>query len=1145
MTSVLATFVAATLCFSLLLTGEAASTFCVVPSEKTSTDLEVKKHQQCKTWNEYLADQQRYFYGVSDVTFIFYPGTHFMNRSLEANGTNNLLITGMSSSDVLLTPTIAELSTPLKFNDFLSVTVEGMTITLCTLQNGLLSFSHGTNASVLKVNINNTCGGCEIYAESIENMTIANLYVKKANNNRFGSICFNFGMSGTIQIFNSSFKQEDPHNDYGFLRLGALSPNSLVIIISCNFLCGNVLGVDAPNGTVFLKNVHADGCAKSTLGACSITGAYNALYVVDSAFYRFQNVIMGKHLIFVINNTIFDTNLDLVIDDYEILFGSVLDFSLSAGSLYNVTFTQNGIDNTMFNVPDSPTVAVYSCSVKFINCTFSNNMGHALYANNSKISFIDYIYFKENRGYEGAAIYLDGESIIDYSQGIIEFQSNLAYFTGGAIFIKTQTHHRCPFNSSFRGRLIFSANFANSGGNDIYGGNLDQVAVNHDTRCIQVVRESSELPSDISAISSEPSRICLCNDNKPSCLQVFDLRNAYPGEDITVSLVAVGQTFGTSAGFVNAQILLSNQSLGAYYLDPEQQYQVVQPHSCNSITYTVYCVNGPSYLVILVLTTQIKLTKSYGSESDVNYYITEYNENHHSYVPKHLLEFPVYINITLKPCPAGFQLSAGAPRHICTCFPRLLEIERVKCHISRKELERSGTVWIGNNGIYINDSSITVLFSKYCPYNYCNPATVNVFNSFAAQCQWGYTGRLCGECPKGMSLTLGASKCRQCSNNYLGLLAVFAVGGVALVTFLKVTDLTTAGGLINGLILYANLVKAGSYIYFPYSSSSTYLQPFQVFIDWLNLDLGIEVCFFDGLDGYWKTWLQFVFPLYLWAISLTMILLARYSFRMARLLGNNSVPVLATLFTLSYAKIFRVIITAMKFTVLEDMHGHKFAVWSYDGSINYFNMEHSILFIAAALVLLFLWLPYTCVLLFAQCLQRCRVQKISRLVSKMQPLLDAHCGPFKDKHRYWFGLLLVVRAVPLLVGVLSSTNSDQNTVLSTIIVVGLLFLLQSRVYRKLYVSLSESSLLLNLLFLAGSALYTQSTGSSQTNFTAVLTGIAFLHFVAIVVFSTACHLRMVCYRRKWIPLHGTNLNTSDLYSRSYERNPPDCDRVND
>ena len=62
--------------------------------------------------------------------------------------------------------------------------------------------------------------------------------------------------------------------------------------------------------------------------------------------------------------------------------------------------------------------------------------------------------------------------------------------------------------------------------------------------------------------------------------------------------------------------------------------------------------------------------------------------------------------------------------------------------------------------------------------------------------------------------------------------------------------------------------------------------------------------------------------------SVYMILMARYSIRMARLLGNNSVPVLATLFLLSYAKLFRVINTAMKFTMLMNENGTTTAVWS-------------------------------------------------------------------------------------------------------------------------------------------------------------------------------------------------------------------------
>ena len=47
-----------------------------------------------------------------------------------------------------------------------------------------------------------------------------------------------------------------------------------------------------------------------------------------------------------------------------------------------------------------------------------------------------------------------------------------------------------------------------------------------------------------------------------------------------------------------------------------------------------------------------------------------------------------------------------------------------------------------------------------------------------------------------------------------------------------------------------------------------------------ELDLGIETCFIEDLDCYWKTWLQFVFPLYLWVIAFVIIILSLYSQRM-------------------------------------------------------------------------------------------------------------------------------------------------------------------------------------------------------------------------------------------------------------------------
>jgi len=79
-------------------------------------------------------------------------------------------------------------------------------------------------------------------------------------------------------------------------------------------------------------------------------------------------------------------------------------------------------------------------------------------------------------------------------------------------------------------------------------------------------------------------------------------------------------------------------------------------------------------------------------------------------------------------------------------------------------------------------------------------------------------------------------------------------------------------------------------------------------ISWLNLDLGIETCFFDGMDAmdaYVKTWLQFVFPLYVWSLVCLIIIISKYSSKITRVFGSNPVAVLATLFLLSYAKLLR------------------------------------------------------------------------------------------------------------------------------------------------------------------------------------------------------------------------------------------------
>ena len=171
------------------------------------------------------------------------------------------------------------------------------------------------------------------------------------------------------------------------------------------------------------------------------------------------------------------------------------------------------------------------------------------------------------------------------------------------------------------------------------------------------------------------------------------------------------------------------------------------------------------------------------------------------------------------------------------------------------------------------------------------------------QCDFNRNGVLCGSCRPGLSLVLGTSQCRQCSNIYLLLLIPFGLAGIVLVLILLKCNLTVSTGTINGLIFYVNIVQANKTAFFPTGSNSTFVHILSVFISWLNLDLGIETCFAEGLNTYYRTWLQFVFPVYIWSIIGLIILTSRYSIRVSKWTSSNTVSVLATLFLLSYAKL--------------------------------------------------------------------------------------------------------------------------------------------------------------------------------------------------------------------------------------------------
>ena len=287
-----------------------------------------------------------------------------------------------------------------------------------------------------------------------------------------------------------------------------------------------------------------------------------------------------------------------------------------------------------------------------------------------------------------------------------------------------------------------------------------------------------------------------------------------------------------------------------------------------------------------------------------------------------LLKTPFLIKVKLLPCPLGFSLSGNPPK--CDCAPPLNESTVFKCNIHNQTIHYPAGMWLGYNGLHNVNTSTAIANSttkssgiiqhNHCPFDYCKHGFTDInLEEQDEQCAFNHSDVLCGGCRQGFSLALGSSQCLKCSNTHLLLLFAFLAAGVLLVVFLTVCSSTVAEGTLGALVFYANIIQVNSPIFF--QGGKSYI--LSTFIAWLNLDLGIQTCFSDGLDMYAKAWLQFVFPIYIWVLVIAMIVSSHYSTTAAMLVSRNAPKVLATLFLLSCAKLVRITITILSFTTME------------------------------------------------------------------------------------------------------------------------------------------------------------------------------------------------------------------------------------
>ena len=1088
----------------LLVSGEE---FYVHPNNDSS--LCPDGNVSCHSLYEYIADPARL---TNDSVYYFLSGTHQLNISVYVSSKRNVTFQGLGEMtegphvNVMESPVIIQCDVGVgyfTFADCHTIKLSTITIRNCgTSDSSALKFSSSIDVTLNYMSLQKS----SLLALEVDTVINCSLNHCSFYENSKSVFSFNSAIPpipagySLIEMNNCNFTNErsseiflNPSSfnlivDYHIntVKIITMEQHQSITLNSLNSLYNlNVNGLDCIGGGVELYHNSADDSnhtpfikftnSNYTNGGMSMwwRGSGVGIFHLDSTVFQnitwnigygsalmiFTDRLLGNNLIVTLHNTTFDNN-SVTLD------GVTLSYAATVGILN-----------------------VRNCTIS--NCTFSNNKGSGLGLVNTIATFHGQNNFINNTAYSGGGINLASGSYLYLSNTSLSFINNHATATGGAINAEqTALNFTSGFSTNcfyqFVGQIesnkfYFDNNTAKTAGSVFYGGGVGSTCSLETTYygiSFLNISTFNNIQSGYSLISSEPRGVCFCTDTVPetdSNLNYITL-SAFPGGSINFSVAVIGEYNNLTAGilkvFANNRIQLHNVSAAV----------------CASITET------------------IELDSEH--QNQVNVSVTPNSFETNFYQP------PKTVIVQIEPCPPGFCLSDTL---VCGIDFYPLKGAANNYDVASGSVSKKENFWLqGMNvcsGSSVSNTTTNCIsncglsFSTHCPFDYC----VENSKSFSLaypdeQCNYNRAGKLCGTCSDTMSLMLGSNKCGQCSNTYLTLIIPFGLLGIALVILIIALNLTVTVGTINGLLFFANVIK----IYQPLTGFDT-IPVLSQFISWINMDFGIETCFYDGMESCGKTGLQFVFPVYLFMLIMLIIALSRWFSKFARLIGNNAVPVLCTLLLLSFTKLLRTILLILSFTNLVDYsrtgntllpRNVSMPVWFIDGNRKYFEGCHLPLLVIALLVLVFVFVPYVLFLLFFPLWELCRSRwnKGTTLYLKLKPFFDAYAGPHTDVFRFWPGILLIARIV--LAVTVAVTRDEAGEVVAQgvlIAVVAILITILSFgvVYKK---SKLHSLDIFYLVCLLAFSVYLSSESAEQYAGNIVVLAFGLLIFLGILVY---------------------------------------------
>ena len=932
------------------------------------------------------------FYFTDNTIFYFKEGTHTVMDQIYVTGVQNVSFIG-SNQYVIINST-------LPYNNLLyiynctNISIVNITI-LCKIcdihgyYNIYLVYSH--DIAILNVNTNsmNVYNSFEITVYNSHTAYLGGMFDPSVH-------CYDTLQFHNFKVINSTL---------GYIVLFIQHGTSYVLNVTLHNIILIKLDLDITHSIVLYSNSFYSVTVNNTSCYGSIQLQVMFQGYSHNTSCQYPNISIPIDSIVIANSYFFDS-LDIL------FFSSLLNnqtVSIESCSLHNSLYIENLYYQTLTMVSILIVNTRLSFGINYIaqidniifsNVSITNSSNSGLVLVNSKLTINGGLTVSNNRGVNGGGMSLYGNSQLEiYPNSNLTFIGNYAANKGGSMYTESRGYETvCDIisvSNTTNVSFYFISNKA-AAGDDMYG----------------ILFTSPYCFFDMSIFKTNikylapPMHVCFCTNNSiGKCQKNMPRLYKFPGQKIYVNVSISDDNSNITTGTIM-------RYLNDTYIDTIQ----IGPN-CTEISYTA-TVNS----------------------SAVNYVLN-------TYLPTSLFNTKLIIPFSILPCPIGFTYTHG----ICTCSSSITA-ENVTCHIDTLQISHKGQLWIGPYNTSIIFSADQPNHHNICLINepclLCNPSNVSfMLNDTDLQCQQHKSGTLCQSCTTGYSLVLGSNECKECTTNYnMALIILFAFMGIALVVLLIVLNLTVSVGTVNGLLFTANIIK----LYQPVFLGNQIPVPFfSQTVSWLNLDFGIKICFYNGMDRYVKEWLQFVFPFYVWAIIIVIILICRVSSKVSKLVGSNAVPVLATLLLLSYTKLLHTIVAVLHkrdITLHCQNSSYQLTVWYEDPTLQYAKGKHLYLFSFALIVLVLFCLPYTLFLLLHHLFEKYLSKyRLCSFLYKIKPVIDAYSGPMKDKYRVWLGLLLVAR-IPVLLAVTFAENLIQFRYLLLSILLSVLVVIWSLAY---------------------------------------------------------------------------------------------------